>query len=176
MTKNPPLFYVADIAAALDAKIKPGLPSFFELSAQMPSVGRTDTAIAASQHMTVILKSYASGGENALHAHTNEDHVFVVFQGCATFHGPRGERKDVGPLNGVMLPHGTFYRFESSGTEPLVMLRVGALVVPGADVLARIGIDGLPLAGDSVHNRQVEPVLSPHWFGPAQQAAHGEGA
>ena len=35
-----------------------------------------------------LIKVYASGGENTLHAHNNEDHMFVILQGTAIFHGP----------------------------------------------------------------------------------------
>ena len=64
-----------------------------------------------------------------------------------------------------MLPHGTFYWFEADEGAPLVMLRIGSIAVPGADVLARIGIDGAEMGADSKENKQVEPVLSGKWFG-----------
>ena len=47
--------------------------------------------LAATRNMTVVLKTYAAGGENGLHAHTNEDHVFLILEGGATFYGPKGE-------------------------------------------------------------------------------------
>jgi len=36
--------------------------------------------------MTVVGMVYAEGGENAMHHHENEDHVFLIMQGEATFH------------------------------------------------------------------------------------------
>ena len=48
----------------------------FSLKAQMLDQGRTDTVLAATDDLSVRLKVYASGGENGLHAHVDEDHVF----------------------------------------------------------------------------------------------------
>jgi mannose-6-phosphate isomerase-like protein (cupin superfamily) len=165
MEVNESFFSFPDIFQSLQSKIRPGVPSFFEVNARLPSVGRADAPLAASENMTVVLKCYASGGENAMHAHVNEDHVFVVLQGAARFHGPHDEVRVVGALGGVMLPKGTYYRFEATGGEPLVMLRVGCVSEAGADIHARLGIDGTPMAGDSKENKQVRPVMSDRYFG-----------
>jgi mannose-6-phosphate isomerase-like protein (cupin superfamily) len=158
-----PLLSPEEILGALKASIRPGVPSFFELRTQLPAAGRSDLPIGATERMTVILKSYAEGGENELHAHPHEDHVFVVLQGEASFYGPREELKAIRPYSGVVLPAGTFYRFQSSGDVPLVMLRVGC-AGEGSDIFARIRIDGAPLPADSTENRQVTPILSSNWF------------
>ena len=148
------------------AKIKPGQPTFFTLGAQLPSQGRTDTPMAATPNMTVVLKTYAASGENELHAHVNEDHTFVVLQGRCTFYGPKGEMKTIGMHEGIMLPAGTLYWFHAVEGEPLVMLRVGCAANDDPDRLARIGGDGKPLDGFAAGNKQVELVLSDRWFGP----------
>ena len=58
------------------------------------------------------------GGENTLHAHNNEDHMFVILQGTAIFHGPKGEKKEIGSNEGIMLPAGALYNFTcTSGTS-----------------------------------------------------------
>lgn len=62
-------------------------PSFFHLTAPLPSTGRTNQVLGATDMLSVVLKTYAEGGENELHAHPNEDHVFVVLQG-----GGRGSK------------------------------------------------------------------------------------
>ena len=154
-----------EAAAAFAALEKPGVPSFFELSAQLPSIGRTDRPVAATPMMSVMLKCYAEGGENTLHAHVNEDHVFVVLQGAADFFGPKGEIKSIARNQGVVLPRGTYYRFVSRVEEPLVMIRIGCKTAPDVDVHERIGSDGQPMAGNSKENMQVDPVLSNFWFG-----------
>lgn len=83
-------------------------PGFFALRTALPVQGRTNLVAAANPGLNVVLKSYATGGESELHAHTNEDHVFVVLQGGATFFGPR-----VGhglTRSGCSLPAGTSSR------------------------------------------------------------------
>ncbi|MFM9884284.1 MAG: cupin domain-containing protein [Burkholderiales bacterium] len=159
-----------DLEATLNSQIKHGQPSFFRLGAMLPTQGRTDTPVAATENMTVVLKTYASCGENELHAHTNEDHTFVVLQGKATFYGPHGEERTIGQHEGVMLPHGTFYWFKATSEEPLVMLRVGGAAGEGTDRFERIGADGKLMDGFSADNKQVEVILSDKWFGPAPQA------
>src|SRR6476659_106849 len=127
-------------------------PSFFRLRARLPTQGRADTLMAASPTMSVVLKTYAQGGENGLHRHPNEDHMFVVLQGQAEFHGPNDEIKRIGRHDGAFLPHTAFYWFRAVGDEPLVMLRVGATSNPEGDVLERLGIDGKSMDGFSDAN------------------------
>jgi quercetin dioxygenase-like cupin family protein len=155
-----------DLHDALDAKIGSGAqPQFFKLEAQLPVEGRTNIPLAASQSMTVVLKTYASGGENELHAHPEEDHTFVVLQGKAKFYGPNDETKIIGSGEGVLLPPGTFYWFHVTSDEPLVMLRVGAAAGEGSDRYRRIDIDGGIMRGDDPRNKQVKLVLSDSWYG-----------
>jgi quercetin dioxygenase-like cupin family protein len=58
----------------------------FHLRTAILESGRSHTYLAETENLSVVIKCYASGGENALHAHPNEDHVFVVLQGEATYH------------------------------------------------------------------------------------------
>jgi len=89
--------------------------------------GITSDERARSELLTVLIKVYASGGENRMHAHVHEDHSFIVLEGEATFHFDGEDNiRVLKPHEGVMLPKGTFYRFESTGQQNLVMLRVGA--------------------------------------------------
>ena len=148
--------------ARLEAK---KTPSFFHARAPLPRQGRANHVLGATSHLNVVLKTYASGGENELHAHTNEDHVFVVMQGGATFYGPNGEERVVGKNDCVLLPAGSFYSFQAHEAEPLVMLRIGAAVDPKQDVLARIGVDGEPFDGYSEKNKEVPVILDENrWF------------
>ena len=80
-----------DLRAKVKAQVVGGRPAFFKLEAQLPQQGRTDTPVAASEKMWVVLKTYAADGENGLHAHPNEDHTFVVLHGEAKFYGPNHE-------------------------------------------------------------------------------------
>ncbi len=120
-----------DLRSKVKAQIVEAKPAFFKLEAQLPQQGRTDTPVAASDKMWVVLKTYAADGENGLHAHPNEDHTFVVLQGEATFYGPNDETRTIGKNEGVLLPHGTFYWFKATSDEPLVMVRIGAAAFDG---------------------------------------------
>ena len=60
---------------------------------------------------------YASGGENALHAHHGEDHAFIVLQGKATFTFGDGRTQVVSLHQGVMIPKGVEYKFEADEAE-----------------------------------------------------------
>jgi mannose-6-phosphate isomerase-like protein (cupin superfamily) len=153
-----------DLRAKVAAQVIDAKPSFFKLEAQLPKQGRTDTPVAASEKMWVVLKTYAADGENGLHAHPNEDHTFVVLQGEAIFYGPNDEEKVIGKNEGVLLPHGTFYWFKAKGDEPLVMIRIGSAAFDGVDRHGRIHPDGSEMRGDSVENKQVPVIMSDDWF------------
>lgn len=140
-------------------------PSFVTLRAQLPVQGRTNQVLAATQHLSIVLKTYASGGENELHAHTNEDHAFIILQGSADFFGPKGEARRVGRNECVLLPAGNLYRFVAvEDDDPLVMVRVGAVVEADRDVFARIGEDGEPMDAHSEKNKETVLVLGDRWF------------
>ena len=66
------------------------------------------------------------GGENGLHMHPNEDHTFIVLQGSARYYDADGGYTDVDKHAGIMLPAGTYYWFEATSKEPLVLVRSAA--------------------------------------------------
>src|SRR5262249_30843416 len=47
--------------------------------------GTTYDSLATAENLWAAIKVYASGGENALHSHAGEDHIFIVMQGKAVF-------------------------------------------------------------------------------------------
>lgn len=102
-------------------------PSFFKMRAQRVSRGSTEEPLAIAKHLWLKIKVYGKGGENKLHSHLNQDHSFIVLDGKACFHGPRGEKRTLKRNEGILLPAGSYYWFESVGRDPLVLLRVGAL-------------------------------------------------
>ena len=87
--------------------------------------GTTYDPLATAENLWVNIKCYASGGENALHAHGGEDHAFIVLQGKATFTFADGRTSVVGVHEGVMIPKNVQYKFEADEAENLVLLRVG---------------------------------------------------
>ncbi|HZT09092.1 MAG TPA: cupin domain-containing protein [Chloroflexota bacterium] len=122
--------------------------------------GRTTDVRARTDLMTVTVKVYAEGGENAMHNHPTEDHSFIVLEGEATFFlesddNPRVVRR----YEGVMLPKGANYWFKSTGEGNLVMVRVGASI-PGA-ARGRLTPEGRDIPGDSVENKTVERIERP---------------
>lgn len=127
-------------------------PDFFNMKTQLISDGRGIKPLAETDNLWAWIKVYSSGGENSLHAHQNEDHMFVVLSGEAVFRGPNGEEKAVGRNEGIMLPAGSIYSFVCSSEDPLVLLRVGARAGDG-DLRDRRGANGAPLAGSSKENK-----------------------
>ncbi len=141
-------------------------PEIFSLRTAYLSEGRSDTVVARTDQITVRMKVYAEGGENALHAHMEEDHAFIVLEGEATFYDRDETPRVVGANHGIMLPAGTFYRFQSTGSTNLVLLRVGTGKPPGRN--DRVGADGVELPGGSKKNKGTPGVPIPgRFFGDA---------
>lgn len=67
------------------------------------------------------------GGENNLHAHTGDDAFWMVLGGAAKFYG-EGDKliAELKKHEGIFIPRGFKYWFESAGDEPLEILRVSA--------------------------------------------------
>jgi mannose-6-phosphate isomerase-like protein (cupin superfamily) len=137
----------------------------FSLKSPLLAAGRTMDLLAATDMMTAHVKVYAEGGENVLHAHTEEDHLFVILAGQATFYLGREERLTiVNKHEGVLIPKGNHYWFHASGDENLVLLRVGAKKNGYNGVDDRVGAGGNPLPGESAANKHVAPVTVPGKF------------
>ena len=141
---------------AMIAKSPPPQP--FRLRTELMKKGRSNQVVADTGNMWVNLKVYASGGENGLHNHTDQDHFHLVLQGSARFYGPRGEVLDCGQYEGIMLPSGSLYRFNATSKEPLVLIRVGAKTTPTAEH-PRYNVYGDPLPSESKENGRVDSVV-----------------
>jgi mannose-6-phosphate isomerase-like protein (cupin superfamily) len=139
-------------------------PEFFSLKTAYLSEGRTNTFLARTDLLRLTVKVYAQGGENALHMHTREDHAFIVLEGQATFHDGDGNPTVVGQHQGIMLPAGAYYYFQSSGDVNLVLLRVAAGTGGQGGGESRLGPDGKPLPAFSEENRHVDGVPIPGKF------------
>jgi len=135
------------------------------------ATGMTTTPIARADNLWIHAKIYSRGGENAMHAHEFEDHAFVILQGEATFEFADGSKRRLRPYEGMLLPKGSFYRFEAHGDGNLVMLRIGGAQIGAewsgaiergapAEVRRAIGADGKPLASASLAKGRTpaEPV------------------
>ena len=137
-----------------------GAPQLFSLTARLPEKDNTDTILAVSKRSWVVINTYAEGDENSIHAHPNDKHTFVVLHGCAEFIGPNDERRSAEMYDGVIMPAGTYYRFESVGEEPLVMLRMGFVIDSEQDPLGRINADDLDFDAYTPANKSDTLVLS----------------
>ena len=150
-----PVKNMQEYVGRLQALAKETEPTVFGLSTRLPTQGRADMPVAGTPNMSVVLKAYASGGENEVHAHPNEDHIFIVMQGSAHFYN---HKRDIGTVHkhqGVMIPRGAYYMFEAGVEEPLVMLRVGAVTEKGRDPNDRLAVDGSYMDGFSKENKEV---------------------
>lgn len=127
------------------------------------SAGRTTSFIARGDLLSVAVKVYAEGGENALHAHTANEHIHMVLQGQATFYDEDGNATVVNKYEGMWLPKGAYYYFKSTGSENLVLMSCYAHE-PGVTGDNRVGIDGKPLDAYSEANKHVEGTPIPGRF------------
>ena len=106
------------------------------------------------------IRVYApSEGENAMHAHHNQEHSFVVLQGLARFYGPRGEVWELGRNEGIMLPEGTYYCFENPGKDPLVVIRIASMMPDKGDPEIRLGVHEELIAAHSPENRRPQKIV-----------------
>jgi mannose-6-phosphate isomerase-like protein (cupin superfamily) len=132
----------------------------FNLRTPYLKQGRTTDMRAKTDLMTLAVKVYAEGGENGMHCHTTEDHTFIVVEGQATFRVDNDDNVQVvNKWEGIMLPKGVYYRFESTGNKNLVLIRAGATPVGMRN--ERLGVDGKPLPADSKENGRVERIEAP---------------
>ena len=140
-------------------------PTAYAFKMQSPylSAGRININLATTDTLTLSLKTNAEGGENAVHAHQDEDHAFVVLEGEVTFSDELGNETKCQQYEGFMIPKGAYYRYLNTGGRNLVLLRVGAnLVHQGGET--RLKPDGQPISGDSVENHHVAGVPIPDKF------------
>ena len=67
------------------------------------------------------------GGENNLHSHTGMDGFWFVLSGKVKFYGPGDELiGEFGKHEGILIPRGAQYWFESSSDEGLEILQLAA--------------------------------------------------
>jgi mannose-6-phosphate isomerase-like protein (cupin superfamily) len=135
------------------------LAKVVQLRTQLVSQGHTRHLLAETDLMTLRIHCYSPGiGENALHSHTNEDHIFVVLEGTAQFNTGRDGKTVVkaSKHQAVVLPAGCYYQFCNSGDTPLVMARIGA----GPDKSdMRLNPNGTPIPGRTSEQGAAKPVL-----------------
>lgn len=131
----------------------------FKLRIQLLDEGSRSDMLTDTGNMKIKIRCYAAGGgENAMHAHHNQDHSFIVLQGQARFYGPQGEVQNLGRNDGIMLRSGCYYCFENSGSEPLVVLRIESITSEGGNPNIRLGMHGQQIEPHAVENNREKPT------------------
>jgi len=88
--------------------------------------GRITQLVAETDKMWIHTKINYEGGENEIHCHLDEDHSFIVLEGQMSVFDENGNEIKVEKHQGVMIPKGAYYRYLNTGSENLVVIRVGA--------------------------------------------------
>ena len=99
----------------------------FKIKPEIVTKGKKSFKLARTDLIGATVQVVAEGGENNLHAHPATDSVWIILDGEVTFYG-EGD-KVVARLQryqGLLIPRGTPYWFESTGATPLVILHMTA--------------------------------------------------
>jgi len=113
----------------------------FSIKPQYLDHGKTSTRLVRTEHLNSGVQVVAEGGETNLHAHSSQDEIWFVLEGEAAFYTEGDQLVTRLHTNeGLLIPHGAAYRFESAAEENLVILRFGA-AVPEAGPDRRIDVE-----------------------------------
>ena len=91
-----------------------------------PEAGKAKTIVrlCRSDIMYASVHVLTHGGETNLHAHLAQDGFWMVLKGRARFYGEGNVLiADLGPNEGILVPRGFQYWFESGSSELLELLR-----------------------------------------------------
>ncbi|MBM2811750.1 MAG: cupin protein [Chloroflexi bacterium] len=81
--------------------------------------------VARNGTLSVLVHRWETGGEIQLHCHPYQDAAWTVLEGRVTFYGDDGNvMADLGRHQGIFVPAGTYYWFESTGDGELLMTRI----------------------------------------------------
>jgi mannose-6-phosphate isomerase-like protein (cupin superfamily) len=81
--------------------------------------------LASTERSAIAVHCLGQGGENNLHFHSGVDITWMVLKGRARFYGPGDEiRGEFGPIEGLVIPAGSRYWFESCGEDDLELLQI----------------------------------------------------
>lgn len=89
--------------------------------------GKAIVQLAESDIIRGRVQIVREGGENNLHSHKGMDGFWMVLRGRVKFYGPGDELlAELAQHEGILLPRGSEYWFESSGDEDLELLQMAA--------------------------------------------------
>ena len=151
--------------SATAAKTASPAHEYFALTTPYMKEGRIHSRIAKSDNLEVVVKVIHEGGENALHTHIDEDHMFVVLEGQVSIFDEDGNETTLTQYQGVLLRAGAFYRYHTSGTQNAVLLRTAARLpnAPKSGTPVRLHPDGHEIV-HGPENKNVPPVVMPGKF------------
>jgi mannose-6-phosphate isomerase-like protein (cupin superfamily) len=136
-------------------------PTPVSLRIPLLAKGMSKHTLSAGDNSTVRVHCYSTGmGEkHGLHAHLEEEHLFLVLHGRVQFSDLDGKLPVLAAHQALWIPKGCFYEFYNPGPGPLVILRFGACQ-KGADESIRVDPEGHPIAGRSSQNPELaRPVI-----------------
>jgi len=138
----------------------------FSLRTPYMKQGRITQLVAETENMWIHTKINYEGGENEIHTHLDEDHSFIVLEGQMSVFDENGNEIKVEKHQGVMIPRGAYYRYLNTGSENLVVIRVGAGIKGKAQggTEMRVRPDGKPLLANSAENKTVAPNEDTRFF------------
>jgi len=139
-------------------------PEIISLRTQLVSKGHTKTLLAQTDLMTFNVHCYGpKGGENGMHAHVEEDHIFVCLEGEAQFRGLNGPLPPLKKHQALFLPKGCFYSFSNETDKPLILIRFGASP-KGVGGGRRLDPRGEYIPGRASQHGAVKPVFIDNAF------------
>jgi quercetin dioxygenase-like cupin family protein len=100
----------------------------YEVRPPLVETGKHNRRVAQTDILSIGVQSLgAKGGETNLHAHADQDATWLVMNGKVRFY-TEGDQEvaTLGQYEGLVIPRGTLYWFESASDEPLVIMRIAA--------------------------------------------------
>jgi len=109
------------------AQTKPVFQTFSYKKPENLRRGKGIVQLAQSDIIRGRVQIVREGGENNLHSHTGMDGFWMVLAGKVKFYGPGDVLiGEFGKHEGILVPRGAQYWFESSGDEELEILQMAA--------------------------------------------------
>ncbi len=104
------------------------VPIAFKYAKPEVTKDKTIARLCRTDIMYASVQVIARGGENNMHAHSAQDGFWMVMKGRAKFYGEEDVLiAELGPNEGVLIPRGVQYWFESSSPEVLEILQVESI-------------------------------------------------
>lgn len=103
-------------------------PTVIKYTTPEATKAKTHVRLCRSDLMYAKIQVLKSGGENNLHAHNAQDGFWFVLSGRVRFYG-EGDKvlAELGKHEGIHIPRGFYYWFESCSDEVLELMQVEAV-------------------------------------------------